>query len=88
MMTDQKQLLKQVFDFQKTTVVSSFNMMQMMQTRSEKMMDMFMNQSCWFSEKWKDVFSPWKKAYEEGWQSFRQSVNDNLEKMESYVNKD
>ncbi|MDM8525384.1 hypothetical protein QUF80_18615 [Desulfococcaceae bacterium HSG8] len=82
-MMEQGQVIKQMVDFQKSVFDGSFNTMTMVQERTGKMMDMFMDQAAWMPEEWKSTVNVWSKAYQEGWETLRKTVDDNFDKVES-----
>lgn len=79
-MTDPNQMWKQMADFQRVAFDSSLNAMAMAHTRTEKMTELFMKQSSWFSEKLQDTFKNWADVYNEGCEIFRK-------RMEHYSNR-
>ena len=81
---DQKQLFKQMIDFQKTTFDNSFNAMTTLQEQSEKMLSAFLGQAAWLPEEGKKAVSDWINTYKDGRVKFKEAVESNFEKVESY----
>ncbi|MCP4111597.1 MAG: hypothetical protein GY749_39770 [Desulfobacteraceae bacterium] len=87
-MTDSKNLLKQMIDFQKTVFNSSFTTMTMVHTRMGKIMDILMDQVLWSYEKWKSVADDWNEAYQKSTDALKQTADENFTKAETYCVKD
>jgi hypothetical protein len=84
-MIDTKHVIRQMVDFQKTAFNASFNTIKTVQTRTEKAMDIFVNQAFWIPEEWKGAYVNCSKAYHTGCDTFKRSVDEGFEKIESYV---
>ena len=83
---DQKQLFKQIVDFQKATFDNSFNALTKLQEQGEKMVDMFTTQASWLPEEGKKVISDWVQAYKKGRDDFKTTVESNFDKVKEYFN--
>lgn len=81
---DQKNLLKQMTDFQKATFDNSFKAMTTIQEQGEKMTDIFLTQASWLPEEGKKVISDWINTYKEGRTSFQGDVEKNFSKVQDY----
>jgi len=81
---DQKQLFKQVIDFQKTTFDNSFKAMSTLQEQGEKMINMFLEQSPWLPEDGRKSVTEWLKAYKKGREEFKAIVEKNFDKVQTY----
>jgi polyhydroxyalkanoate synthesis regulator phasin len=81
---DQKQLFKQMLDFQKATFDNSFKAMATLQEQGEKMVDTFLQQATWLPEEGKKAVNNWINAYREGREKYREAVEQNFEKVEAY----
>lgn len=81
---DQKQLLKQMIDFQKATFDNSFQAMTTLQEQGEKMVSTFLDQATWLPGEGKKAVSDWINAYQEGRNQFKSAVEDNFTKVEEY----
>lgn len=80
-MMDQNNLLKQMTDLQQTAINSSFNAMEVMQGRLEKVMRMFWDQTTWNSERMGSVFLDWTKAYEDGCQAAQRTMEGQMNQL-------
>jgi hypothetical protein len=81
---DQKQFVKQMIDFHKTSFDNSFNAMIMLQEQTEKMMSTVLEQATWLPEDGKNVLSQWIGAYKKGRDDFKKAVDENFKKVEDY----
>jgi hypothetical protein len=81
---DQKNLFKQMIDFQKATFDNSFRAMTTLQEQGEKMVNMFLEQAPWLPEEGKTAISDWIMAYRQGRENFKESVEGNFEKVKDY----
>lgn len=84
-MIDTKHVIRQMVDFQKSAFNASFNTIKTVQTKTEKAMDIFVNQAFWIPEEWKGAYVNWSKAYNSGCEAFKKNVDEGFEKIESYV---
>jgi hypothetical protein len=81
---DQNAILKQLMDFQKTTVDNSFNAMKMVQEQTEKIARSFLDQANWLPEEGKKVVDQWVSAYKKGQEDYKKVVDENFKKVEDY----
>jgi len=81
---DQKQMLKQMLDFQKATFDNSFQAMSTLQEQGEKMVSTFLDQATWLPGEGKKTVSDWLNAYQEGRSKFKSTIEDNFTKVEDY----
>ncbi len=83
-MMDQKKMLKQMIDFQKTTFDNSFSAMTALQEQGEKMVTAFMDQSPWLPEDGKRVIGQWIDTYKSGRENFKKTVDTSFSRVEDY----
>ncbi|HNU74819.1 MAG TPA: hypothetical protein PLE36_14045 [Deltaproteobacteria bacterium] len=81
---DQKQMVRQVIDFQKASFDNSFNAMVLIQEQTEKMAKTFLDQANWLPEEGKSVLNQWIGAYKKGRDDFKKSVDENFRKVDEY----
>lgn len=81
---DQKQFVKQMIDFHKTSFDNSFNAMVMLQEQTEKMVNTVLDQATWLPDDGKNVLSQWIGAYKKGRDDFKKAVDENFKKVEDY----
>lgn len=81
---DQKTMMKQMIDFNKTTFDNAFNTMATLQDQSERMTAMFLEQATWLPKEGKKVIEEWAKAYKSGRETFKKNMDDAFKKVEAY----
>jgi len=84
---DQKQIAKQVIQFNKTAFDNSFNAMNMVYEQNEKMVESLLNQATWLPEEGKRAIGDWMSAYRTGCNDFKKLVDENYAKVEAYFEK-
>jgi len=77
-------IAKQMIDFQKTTFDNTFNAMVTLQEQTERMVNVFMEQSVWLPEDGKKAVNEWGAAYKKGRDDFKKSVDENFSKIEGF----
>ena len=83
-MMHQKLLFKQMIDFQKATFDNSFKAMTTLQEQGERMVCMFLEQASWLPDEGKKVVTNWIETYKKGRTDFRDSVEENFDKVQAY----
>ncbi|MDM8544045.1 hypothetical protein QUF90_23460 [Desulfococcaceae bacterium HSG9] len=83
-MMDQKQILKQMIDFNKATFDNSFNAMIMLQEQTERMSSQLLDQAAWLPEDGKKAIADWVSAYKTGRDDFKKSVDDSFKKVTEF----
>jgi uncharacterized protein YdiU (UPF0061 family) len=81
---DQKQLFKQMLDFQKTTFDNSFNAMVLLQEQTEKASQTLLDQATWLPEEGRKAIDQWMAAYKQGREEYKALVDENFKKVESF----
>ena len=81
---DQKQILKQMIEFNKTTFDNSFSALVMLQEQTEKMVNTFIQQAPWLPEDGKKVLDNWVKAYKSGRDEYKKLVDESFKKVEDF----
>jgi len=81
---DQKQLLKQMIDFNKAAFDNSFNAMVMLQEQTERMANTVLEQATWLPEEGKKAINEWVNAYKKGREDFKKIVDENFKKVEDF----
>jgi polyhydroxyalkanoate synthesis regulator phasin len=80
-----KQMFKQMLDFNKTALDSTFNSMIMFQEQAETVGNMFMEKNPLLPEEGKKAVKDWISTYKKGRDDFRKAVDESLNKMEAFV---
>lgn len=73
-----------MLDFQKTTFDNSFKAMTTLQEQGEKMVESFLSQAPWLPDQGKKAVEEWISAYKKGRENFKDSVEENFQKVEKY----
>ncbi|MCG6906986.1 MAG: hypothetical protein LJE63_10210 [Desulfobacteraceae bacterium] len=81
---DQKQILKQMIDFNKATFDNTFNAIVMLQEQAERAANTLLEQANWLPEDGKKAINEWVKAYKKGREDFKKVVDENFQKVESF----
>jgi polyhydroxyalkanoate synthesis regulator phasin len=81
---DPKKIAKQTFDFYKSTFNNTFNAMMMLQEQTQKVMDMYLEQTTGFPEEGKKAIGEWIKAYKKGSEDFKKAVDESFKKVEDF----
>jgi hypothetical protein len=81
---DQKQIARQMIQFNKTAFDNSFNAMTMVYEQNEKMVGTFLAQATWLPEDGKKAISDWVQGYQKGCEDFKKQVDDNYQKVEEF----
>lgn len=80
-----KQMFKQMLDFNKTAIDSTFKTMIMFQEQTEAVGNMFMEKNPLLPEEGKKAVQEWISTYKKSRDDFKVAVDDGLKKMESFV---
>ena len=80
---DQKQIVKQMIQYNKTMFETTFNGMAMLQDQMEKTTNMFLEQTTWLPAEGRKVVEEWLKAYKKGRENFKNLVDESFKKVET-----
>lgn len=83
-MFDQKQIAKQMIQFNKSAFDNSFKAMSMVYEQNEKMVDTFLAQAAWLPAEGKKAITDWMNAYKKGSDGFKKTVDDQYKKVEDF----
>jgi len=81
---DQKEIVKQMIQFNKTAFENTFNSLAMLQDQMEKSMDMFLKQSAWLPAEGKKVMEEYTKACGKARENFKNAVDESFKKVEGF----
>ena len=81
---DQKQLLKQMIDFNKASFDNTFNAIVMLQEQTERVAKTVLTQATWLPEEGKKAINDWVEAYKNGREQFKKTIDDSYERVEAY----
>ncbi len=82
---DPKQMIKQMFDFNKTAVDKTFAAMAVMQDQTEKMFNLWLDQNKWFPEEGKKAMADWVKTFKTSRDEFKAKMDEGYKKIEEYM---
>jgi hypothetical protein len=85
---DNKQIAKQMVQFNKTAFESSFSTLTMMYEQNEKMLETFLDQATGLPEEGKKAIRDWMSAYSKGCKDFKKIVDENYAKVEEFFDKE
>ena len=81
---DQKQIAKQMIQFNKTAFENSFNAMTMVYEQNEKMLGAFLDQATWLPEDGRKAITDWMASCKKGCEDFKKLVDENYQKVEDF----
>jgi len=81
---DQKQIAKQMIEFNKTAFDNTFSAMIAMQDQTEKMVFRFLEKAPWFPEEGKKAINDWMNTYKKSREDFRTSAEGSYKKVADY----
>ncbi|MEE4111703.1 MAG: hypothetical protein V2I40_02740 [Desulfobacteraceae bacterium] len=84
---DNKQIAKQMIQFNKAVFDNSFKAMTMVVEQNEKMTESFFTQATWLPEEGKEAIRKWVSAYRTGFYDFKKLMDDNYAKVEAFFEK-
>lgn len=85
---DNKQIARQMIQFNKTAVDTSFNALTMVYEQNEKMFETFLAQATGLPEEGKKAIQDWMSTYRTGCTDFKKQVDDNFAKVEEFFDKE
>ncbi len=84
---ENKELVKQMVELQKTSFDNSFNMLVTIQDQMEKMVNSLVDQAPWLPGDGKKAFANLVGTYKKGREDFKKLVDDGYKKVEEYIAK-
>ena len=81
---DQKQVFKQMVEFNKGAFNNAFNAMVMVQDQNETLANTLLNQATWLPEEGRKAIKDWVGAYKEGREKFKASVDESFKRVEAF----
>jgi hypothetical protein len=81
---DQKQIFKQMIDFNKASFDNGFNAMVLIQDQTERAANALLDQATWLPAEGKKAIQDWVKTYKNGREEFKTSVDASFKKVEEY----
>lgn len=84
---DQKQIVKQMIEFNKTVFDNTFSAMTVLQDQTERIVLRFLEKTPWFPEEGKKAFNEWLNSYKKGCDNFKATADENYKKVTDYFAK-
>ncbi|BBO82414.1 hypothetical protein [Desulfosarcina ovata] len=81
---DQKEMVKQVLDFNHATFNNSFNALVLLQDQFERVAQTVLSQTGWLPEEGHEAINEWVNNYKAGRDQFKTYVDDNYTNMETF----
>ena len=72
---DQKQVLKQMIDFNKAAFENGYNSIVMLQDQVESMTNTLLDQATWLPQEGRKVIEDWVAIYKSGREAFKKAVD-------------
>jgi hypothetical protein len=82
---EQKQMFKQMIDFNRAAFENTFNAMTTIQNQTEQMVQMFIDGSWGMPEESKKLMQEWLNAYRKGRENFKALMDENFNRLESFL---
>ncbi len=82
-----KEILSQMVQFNKTIFDNAFKAMQMAQDQGEKLITSMVDQATWLPEDGRKTITNWVQAYQKGVKEFKNHVDQQYQKVEEYLDK-
>jgi len=81
---DQKQIAKQMIEFNKAAFDNTLTAMITMQDQTEKIVLRFLEKAPWFPEEGKKAINDWMNAYKKGREDLKNSAEESYKKAAAY----
>lgn len=81
---DQKQVFKQMVDFNKGAFNNAFNAMVMVQDQNETLANTMLNQANWMPEEGKKAVHEWVETFKKGREEYKKTVDEAFKKVEEF----
>ncbi|MHB8137058.1 MAG: hypothetical protein ACYDGO_01550 [Smithellaceae bacterium] len=81
---EQKQMAKQIMDFNKKAFDNSFSAMSALQDQTEKLVLSILDKAAWFPEEGKKVINDWVISYKKGRDDFKASADESYKKVADF----
>jgi hypothetical protein len=82
---DQKQVFKQMLQYNKSVMETTFSSMSMLQDQMERTTKTFFDQAAWLPAEGKKVIEEWVKACKKGRENFKDAVDEGFKKVEAFL---
>lgn len=83
-MDQQKQMLKQMIDFNQATFNNTYNAIELLQDQFERVAGTVLDQATWLPAEGRKAIEQWVESYKIGRDNFKKYVDENYKKVEEY----
>lgn len=81
---DQKQLLKQMIEFNQAAFNNAFNAMVMLQEQFERVAETVLEQASWLPEEGRNAIENWVQSYKKGRDNYKQYMDESYQQVEKF----
>lgn len=81
---EQKQILKQMIEFQQTTFNNTYNANSLLQDQFERVANTMLDQATWIPAESRKAIDGWVGAYKSGRDNLKKYVEDSYKKAEEF----
>lgn len=81
---DQKQVFKQMVDFNKSAFNNAFAAMVMVQDQNETLATTMLSQATWMPEEGKKAVKEWVDTFKKGREEYKKTVDEAFNKVEEF----
>lgn len=82
---DQKQIFKQMLNFNKSSFNNAFSALAMAQEQMETMGNSFIDQAAWLPAEGKKAVQDWLSACKKGREEYKKLIDDAYKKVEAFL---
>lgn len=84
---DQKQIVRQMLEFNRTAFDNSFKVLVFFQNQIEQHFLRFLEKANWMPEEGKKIINEWTNAYKKNYENFKTYTDENYKKVADYFAK-
>ena len=81
---DQKQIFKQMLDFNKSSFTNAFSSMVMVQDQTETMSKSLLEQATWLPAEGRNAIENWVQSYKTGRDNYKQYMEESYQQVEKF----
>jgi hypothetical protein len=83
-MDQQKQMLKQMVEFNQATFNNAYNAIALLQDQFERVANTVLDQATWLPAEGRKAIEQWVESYKTGRENFKKYVDESYKKVEEY----
>ena len=83
-MDQQKQMLKQMIEFNQATFNNAYNAIALLQDQFERVAGTVLDQATWLPAEGRKAIEQWVESYKTGRDNFKKYVDESYKKVEEY----